>query len=58
MSDIHATAVVDSAAQIGSNVTIGPYCVVGPDVEIGDNCVLKSHVNIDGWTRVGADCTI
>ena len=28
MSDIHATAIVDSRARLGDNVKIGPYCII------------------------------
>lgn len=53
MAEIHQTAVVDTAAKIGADVSIGPYSVVGPDVTLGDNVVLKSHVVIDGVTEIG-----
>ncbi len=53
MSDIHSTAVVDAAANIGANVVIGPYCVVGAGVTLGDGVELKSHVVVDGLTEVG-----
>ncbi|TLS67271.1 acyl-ACP--UDP-N-acetylglucosamine O-acyltransferase [Mariprofundus erugo] len=51
---IHPTAIVDSRAEIGSDVTIGPYCCIGPDVVIGDDCELQSHVVITGHTRLGS----
>ena len=50
---IHETAIVSSQAEIGNNVTIGPFCVIQGDVQIGDNCVLHSHVVIKGKTRIG-----
>lgn len=34
---IHPTAIVDSSAVIGENVSIGAYCIIGPRVYIGDN---------------------
>ncbi|WP_420404782.1 acyl-ACP--UDP-N-acetylglucosamine O-acyltransferase [Nisaea sp.] len=55
---IHPSAIVDPAAQIGSGVEIGPYSVIGPDVVLGDGCRLKSHVVIEGRTRVGAETEI
>ena len=33
---IHPTAIIDSAAKLGSEVSIGAYSVIGPDVTIGD----------------------
>jgi len=50
---IHPTAVVDSSAEIGEQVQIGPYCCIGPDVKIGDGCYLQSHVVITGRTTMG-----
>ena len=50
---IHETAVVDPAAVLGENVTVGPFSVVGPKVELGSGTVLHSHVVVDGITRIG-----
>lgn len=58
MTDIHPTAVIDSAASIAENVTIGPYCTVGPDVELSPGVRLESHVVIGGRTQIGANCHI
>jgi UDP-N-acetylglucosamine acyltransferase len=52
---IHGTAVVDPKAELGSDVTIGPYCVVGPQVSIGDGCWLQNHVTICGPLKIGAN---
>jgi UDP-N-acetylglucosamine acyltransferase len=56
MSDIHPTAIVDARAALGTDVTIGPYCIVGPDVRLGDRAWLQSMVRLDGPTTIGADC--
>ena len=50
---IHPTAIIDSTAQIGENVSIGPYCIVEADTVLGDDCVLKSHVLIANHTTIG-----
>lgn len=50
---IHPAAVVDPAARLGVDVTIGPFCVVGPHVTLGDRTRLVSHVALDGRTSVG-----
>ncbi len=51
---IHPSAVVDPAARLGNDVTIGPFCCIGPDVELGDRVRLVSHVVVDGRTRIGS----
>ena len=38
MTKIDSTAVVSSKAEIGNDVTIGPYAIIHDDVVIGDNC--------------------
>ena len=58
MSTIHPTALVDAKAQLGENVSIGPYSIVGPDVTLGDGTELQSHVHITGDTVLGKNCTI
>ncbi|MEC9175143.1 MAG: acyl-[acyl-carrier-protein]--UDP-N-acetylglucosamine O-acyltransferase, partial [Pseudomonadota bacterium] len=57
-TDIHPTAIVDPAAQLGAGVRIGPYCVVGPEARLGEGVILKSHVVVDGRTAIGAGTTI
>jgi UDP-N-acetylglucosamine acyltransferase len=53
---IHSTAIVDKSAEVGNDVTIGPYCVIGPSVQIGANTILESHVHILRWTTIGERC--
>jgi len=53
MSTIDPTARVDRGAELGSDVAIGPYCVIGPKVKIGDGCRLLSHVHVTGRTTIG-----
>jgi UDP-N-acetylglucosamine acyltransferase len=53
-TQIHATAIVDSGAEIGSGTVIGAYSVVGPDVVLGPDCWLQHHVTLAGPMRAGA----
>jgi len=55
---IHPTAIIDSAAQIGANVSIGPYCVIGANVKLGDGVRLVSHVVVDGRTTIGTNTVV
>jgi UDP-N-acetylglucosamine acyltransferase len=56
MSDvqIHSTAIVDTAAELGAGTIVGPYCVVGANVVVGENCWLQHHVTLCGPTRAGS----
>ncbi|MFO0904467.1 MAG: acyl-ACP--UDP-N-acetylglucosamine O-acyltransferase [Pirellulales bacterium] len=51
---IAETAVVDSRAELGADVEIGPFCIVGPEVVIGPGTRLASHVVVEGRTTIGA----
>ena len=52
-TQIHPTALVDPAAQLGSGVVVGPYCILGPEVTLGDGCWLQHHVTIAGPAKIG-----
>ena len=55
---VHATAIVDATADIGENVSIGPFTVIGPKVTIGEGTRIGPHVFIERNTRIGRDCRI
>jgi len=55
VSNIHPLASVHPQAEIGSSVTIGPFCVVEENVVLGDGCQLGSHVVVKRGTILGAD---
>ncbi|MGA1193252.1 MAG: UDP-3-O-(3-hydroxymyristoyl)glucosamine N-acyltransferase [Kiritimatiellia bacterium] len=40
---IHATAVISPGAKLGTDVHIGPYCVIEDGVIVGDRTVLMGH---------------
>ena len=61
---IHPSAVIDETAQLGSDVIIGPNCVVDAGVVIGDGTILDANVVIGKNVRIGkrnqlfANCAI
>lgn len=55
---IHETAIIDSKAEIDSNVSIGPYSVINGNVSIGAGTVIGPHVVVDSFTKIGSDCHI
>ena len=55
---IHPTAVVDSGADIASDVEIGPFAVIARDVVVGAGTTIGPHVTIDQYTTIGPDCRI
>ena len=55
MTQIHATALVDARAQLGDDVTIGPYAVIGANVCIGEGSSIGAHCVVEGHTTLGRD---
>lgn len=55
---IHSTAIVSSSAKIGSNVSVGPYCVIGEGVEIANDVKIMAHVCVSGQVTIGEGTTI
>lgn len=56
--NIHPSAIIEEGAQLGADVTVGPFCIVGPKVRLGDRVELKSHVVVTGDTDIGEDTVI
>ncbi len=57
MTPIHATALVDPAAELDSTVTVGAYSVIGPHVRIAAGTRVGPHCVIEGRTTIGRDNT-
>ncbi len=50
---VHATALVDPAAELGEGVDVGAYTVIGPGVRVGDGTSIGAHCVIEGPTTIG-----
>lgn len=55
---IHATAVIDSSAKLGLDISVGPYAVIGAESTLGDGCQVGAHAVIGPWTRLGQACRV
>ncbi|MEO8496866.1 MAG: acyl-ACP--UDP-N-acetylglucosamine O-acyltransferase [Planctomycetota bacterium] len=55
MSKIHPSAYVSPTAELGRNVSIGPFSIIEDDVLVGDDCRLAGHVSIKSGTSLGAN---
>jgi UDP-3-O-[3-hydroxymyristoyl] glucosamine N-acyltransferase len=54
--DAHAAIAAD--AQVGQNVSIGPFVAIGEGASVGDGTVIHPNVTIGSGARIGADCVI
>ncbi len=55
---IHVSSIVDSRAEIDTNVDIGPFCIIKGGVKIRKGTRVLSNVIIEGSTEIGENCTI
>ena len=58
MAQVHATAVVDPAARLASDVQVGPHVVIEADVEVGAGTVLLPGTVLSSGSRLGARCRL
>ena len=54
--DIHATALVDSTAELGAHIKIGPYVVVEEHARIGAGTRIEAFGFVGSHAQVGENC--
>ncbi len=55
---IHPTAMLDSSAELGKGVTIGPYVIIGPNVSVGDGCRIGPRATLQRNVRLADEVSI
>ena len=55
---IHPTATVDATADLGADVSIGPYTIIGRGAKIGPRSQIFGHVTIADDAVIGPDALI
>lgn len=55
---IHPTAIISPDADIGENVSIGPFTIVYANVKIGNNTTIESHCSIGLPTPLAKDAPL
>ena len=50
---IHRTALIDPTAQLGNDVSVGPYSIVGPRVTVGARSSIAAHAVLERNAHVG-----
>lgn len=58
MTAIHPTAIVDSAARLADDVTVGAYAIVGSRVTLEAGVRVGHHAVVDGKTHIGPGTAI
>ena len=55
---IHALAAIAAGAQLGADVSVGPFVVIGEGARIGDRTVIYPNVTIGPDASIGNDCMV
>ncbi|MEM9342637.1 MAG: acyl-ACP--UDP-N-acetylglucosamine O-acyltransferase [Pseudomonadota bacterium] len=55
---VHPSAAVEDGAELGPDVTVGPFAYVGPDVKLGRGVEVKPHATVTGRTSIGEETVI
>lgn len=55
---LHPTAFIDTTAQLGASVAVGPYAVLGKNCLIGERTVIGAGCIIEPGCSIGRDCRI
>ena len=55
---IHSNSEINSSAELGKGVRVGPFSTIGPGVRIGDRTKIGPNVHIEAKAVIGADCQI
>jgi UDP-N-acetylglucosamine acyltransferase len=50
---IHPTAVIDSAARLADDVSVGPYTIIDGPVNLGPGCRVAAHAHLIGPLTLG-----
>lgn len=58
MVDIHKTAIVDSCAELGEGVVVGPYAIIDGPVVIGAGTAIGPHAVLEGPVALGEKCRV
>ncbi len=55
---LHPTAIISASAELGGNVSVGPYSLIGEHVKLHDNVEIAGHVVIAGPCEIGSGTSI
>lgn len=58
MQGIHSTAIIDSRAQLASDVTVGAYTIIKGAVQIASGTHIAEHTVLQGPAIIGRNCKI
>jgi len=55
---IDPRACIDASAELGKDVTVGPFAFIGPRVKVGDGTTIYPNVYVGQDVRIGRSCEL
>lgn len=55
---IHETAVIESGAELGADVSVGPFTFIESGAHIGAGCRIGPHATVYGSVTLGRECRV
>jgi len=55
---IHPSAIVDPAAQLGTDVVVGPWAMIGPNCTVGDGSIIETRAVLEEHVHLGPRVTV
>ena len=52
-NSIHPTAIISDTVELGSDVVVGPFCILDGHIKVGNGTEFKSHCVIKGKVSIG-----
>lgn len=57
-AQIHPTAIIESGAALGADVSVGAFAYIGEGVTLGDGCRIHPHATLTGRCELGRNVEI
>ncbi len=55
---VHSSAIIHPRAELGRDITVGPFAVIEAEVQIGDGTTIHSQATIKSGTKIGRNCKV
>ncbi|MEM1442110.1 MAG: acyl-ACP--UDP-N-acetylglucosamine O-acyltransferase [Verrucomicrobiota bacterium] len=55
---VHSTASIDPKAELGSDVSVGPFAVIEAGAQIGNGCQIAGHAQVLASVTLGSGCLV
>lgn len=55
---IHPSAIVSDSAELGADISVGPFAIIEENTVVGDRTIIEAAAQVRSGTRIGEDCRV